>query len=45
MKTYGGVDVLIHVLLNSALVSEWIASRPGNFTIGERAAGTNWIGG
>jgi hypothetical protein len=40
MKTYGGVDVLIHVLLTSELVGgEWSASRPGHFT-----PGTNWIG-
>jgi hypothetical protein len=33
MKTYGGVDVKIHVLLTSTLVgNEWSASRPGYFT-------------
>jgi hypothetical protein len=41
MKTYGGVDVLTHVFLTSALAgSEWLASRPGRFT-----PGTHWIGG
>jgi hypothetical protein len=24
---------------------EWSASRPGRFTLGERAPGTHWIGG
>jgi hypothetical protein len=33
MKTYGGVDVNIHVFLTSALFgSEWPASRRGRFT-------------
>jgi hypothetical protein len=33
MKTYGGVDVYIHVLVTSALVGgKWSASRPGRFT-------------
>jgi hypothetical protein len=46
MKTYGGVDVYMHVFLTSALVGgEWSASRPGRFTSGERAPGTHWIGG
>jgi hypothetical protein len=46
MKTYGGVDVEIHVFLSLALVGgEWSASRPGRFTPGERAPGTYWIGG
>jgi hypothetical protein len=41
MKTYGGVDVRIHVFLSSELVGgEWSASRPGRFT-----PGTYWIGG
>jgi hypothetical protein len=46
MKMYGGVDVWIHVLLNSALVGgEWLASTSGRFTPGERALGTHLIGG
>jgi hypothetical protein len=46
MKTYGGVDVQIHIFLTWTLArGEWSASRPGRFTPGERAPGTNWIGG
>jgi hypothetical protein len=46
MKPYGGVDVYIHVFLTSALVGgEWLASRPGRFTPGERAPGIHWLGG
>jgi hypothetical protein len=46
MKAYGGVDVQIHIFLNSALAGgEWSASRPGRFTPGERAPGTHWTGG
>jgi hypothetical protein len=46
MKTYGGVDVQIHISLTSALAGgEWSASRPGRFTPRERAPSTHWIGG
>jgi hypothetical protein len=46
MKAYGGVDAQIHVFLTSALVGgERSASRPGLFTLGEKAPGTHWIGG
>jgi hypothetical protein len=46
MKAYGGEDVYIHIFLTSALVGdEWSASRPDRFTPGERAPGTQWIGG
>jgi hypothetical protein len=44
MKACGGVDVLIHIFLSSALVGgEWSALNPGRFTPGERAPGTYWI--
>jgi hypothetical protein len=46
MKTYVGVDVLIHVFLTSALVGgEWSASRRSRFTPRERAPDTHWVGG
>jgi hypothetical protein len=46
MKTYGGVDVQIHVFLTSALVgAEWSASLPDRFNPGESAPGKHWIGG
>jgi hypothetical protein len=45
MKTYGGVDVLTHSSLTSALArGEWSASWPGRFTSGKRAPDTHWIG-
>jgi hypothetical protein len=43
MTAYWGVDVQIHIFLTSALVGDWLASRPGRFTPGERAPGTHWI--
>jgi hypothetical protein len=48
MKTYGGVDVQIHVLLTSVLVgNEWSGSRACCFNPGESAPvpieyGTVW---
>jgi hypothetical protein len=46
MKSYGGVDVEIHIFLTSVLAGgDWSNSRPGRFTPGERAPGTHWIGG
>jgi hypothetical protein len=46
MKTYGGVDVEIHIFLTSALNGgEWSATSPGRFTPGEIASSTHWIGG
>jgi hypothetical protein len=46
MKTYGLEDVQTHVFLTLALVGgEWMASRSGHFTPGERVPGTYWIGG
>jgi hypothetical protein len=46
MRTYGTVDVYIHVFWSSALVGgEWSASRPSCFTAGEIDHGTHWIGG
>jgi hypothetical protein len=45
MKTYGGVDVQIHVFLSSSVIGgEWSASCFGRFTAEERAPGTSWIG-
>jgi hypothetical protein len=41
----GGVGVQMHILLTSTLVGEWSISCPGHFTPGERAPGTQWIGG
>jgi hypothetical protein len=45
LKTYGGVDMQIHVFFTSALIGgEWSASRPGRFIPRERAPGTHWTG-
>jgi hypothetical protein len=44
MKTYGGVDVYIHVFLTSALDGGgWSASCTGRSTPGERVPGTHWM--
>jgi hypothetical protein len=46
IKTYGGVDVDIHIFWTLAIVGgEWSGSRRCRFTPGERAPGTHWIGG
>jgi hypothetical protein len=46
MKVYGEVDVWIHIFLTSVLAGgEWSASSPSRFTHGEKAPGTQWIGG
>jgi hypothetical protein len=46
MKTYGGVDVHIHIFLTLALVGgEWSASWPQCFAPEERAPCAHWIGG
>jgi len=42
MKTYYGVEVQCNAFLTSELEGfKWLASRPGRFTIRERAPGTN----
>jgi hypothetical protein len=46
MKVHGGVDVLIHIFLTSALAGgEWSASRPSRFTPAKEPPGSHWIGG
>jgi hypothetical protein len=46
MKTYGGVDVYIHIFLTSALFGgEWSASRPGRFTPWKIAPGIHRLEG
>jgi hypothetical protein len=46
MKTYGGVDVEIHIFLTSALVGgECSASRLCRFIPAEGAPSTHWMGG
>jgi hypothetical protein len=46
MKAYGKWMYRSTFFLTSALVGdEWSASRPGRFTLGERAPGTHWVGG
>jgi hypothetical protein len=46
MKAYGGVDVRIHIFLNSALVGgEWLLSRSSRFIPEESVQGTERIGG
>jgi hypothetical protein len=46
MKKYRGVNILIQVLLTSALDGgKWSASRSGCFKPERKAPGTHWIGG
>jgi hypothetical protein len=45
MKTYGGGGIVPPFLTWELDGSEWSASRPGRFTPGKGAPGTNWIGG
>jgi hypothetical protein len=45
MKTYGAVNVQIHIFLTSALVGgEWSALRRGRFIADKRLPGTHWLG-
>jgi hypothetical protein len=49
MKTYEGVEIQHHAFLTSALDGDELsASRPGHFTLRERAPGTHctegWVG-
>jgi hypothetical protein len=45
MKTYGGVNIWIHVFFTYSLAGgEWSVSRLGRFTPGERVRDTYWIG-
>jgi len=44
MKTYGGMEVKLHVFLTSALEGgEWLASRSGRFNHGVITHGFHWI--
>jgi hypothetical protein len=44
MKTYGGVNVKIHMFMISVLDGgEWTALRPGHVTPGERVPSAHWI--
>jgi hypothetical protein len=47
MKTYRGVEVYLHVFLNSALDGGewWVSFVPRPLYLRERAPGTHWIGG
>jgi hypothetical protein len=46
MRAYGGVDLKIHILLNSALAgSTWSVLGPDRFIPRERAPTTHWLGG
>jgi hypothetical protein len=45
MKAYWESGCISTHSLTSALGGEWSASRPGHFTLSERAPGIYWIGG
>jgi hypothetical protein len=46
MKTYGGVDVYIHIFLTSALFGgECLASPPATLPPEKESPCTHWIGG
>jgi hypothetical protein len=45
MKTWGSGCIALPFLTSALDGGELSASRPGRFTFGERASGTNWIGG
>jgi hypothetical protein len=46
MKAYGGMDILIHIFLTSALgEGEWSNSRSGRFILGRGVPVLHWIGG
>jgi hypothetical protein len=44
MKTWDSGGIAPPFLTSALDGGEWLASRPGSFTPGERAPGTHWIG-
>jgi hypothetical protein len=46
MKAYGVLEIQLQAFLTSTLGGgEWLFSRLGHFTHGEKALGTHWMGG
>jgi hypothetical protein len=45
MQAYGSGCINPPFLASAPVGGEWSTSRPGRFTPGEIAPGTNWIGG